>query len=163
MDNNFGFSEEDFNDPKKFMKKFKEMMRDMKSGLTDERRKELEEFMRTVKNMNIRIVDDNRTPKRGPREKRFGMFTDIMNVTDFMIVNGIEEFLRIPRRMTKSYDENIEEVYQHYVDVEQLEYTEVFIGNVNYLIEYFVESEEYEKCVYLQWLQEQYSNHLSNQ
>lgn len=162
MDNNFGFNEEDFKDPKKFMMKFREILKDMKSGLTEDRRKELSEFMKSVKHMNLQILDEKSIVNGKPRNRRFGSFEEAINVTKFMITNGIEEFLRIPKRMTRSYDKNIEEVYQHYVDVEQLEYTEVFISNVNYLIEYFVESEEYEKCVYLQWLQEQYSNHLSN-
>ena len=84
-----------------------------------------------------------------------------MNITEFMIKNGIQSFFSIPRRPGKTYHENIDAVYEHYVNVEQLEFHETFINNVNYLLEYYVEDEQYEKCVYLQWLREQYAEFIS--
>lgn len=156
MNKHFEFTEEDFNDPKKFMRKFRAMLKDMKEGLSEDRRKELDDFMKKTKGktemFEIRRMGGIRS---------FNLFEDAMNITEFMITNGIESFFSIPRRSGKSYDKNIDEVYEHYVNVEVLEFDETFISNVNYLLEYYVEDEQYEKCVYLQWLQEQYAEHIS--
>ena len=156
MNKHFEFTEEDFNDPKKFMRKFRAMLKDMKEGLSEDRRKELDDFMKKTKGktemFEIRRMGGIRS---------FNLFEDAMNITEFMITNGIESFFSIPRRPGKSYDKNIDEVYEHYVNVEVLEFDETFISNVNYLLEYYVEDEQYEKCVYLQWLQEQYAEHIS--
>ncbi len=43
MNKNFEFNEEDFNDPKKFMKKFRIMLKEIKEGLSEQRGKELDE------------------------------------------------------------------------------------------------------------------------
>ena len=156
MNKNFEFSDEDFNDPKKFMKKFRAMLKDMKEGLSDDRRKDLDDFMRKSK------FKTEMFEIRGSRGTRtFGLFEEVMNITEFMITNGIHSFFSIPRRPGKTYDENIDAVYEHYVNVEQLEFDETFISNVNYLLEYYVEDEQYEKCVYLQWLREQYAEYIS--
>ena len=156
MNKNFEFSEEDFNDPKKFMKKFRAMLKDMKEGLSDDRKKDLDNFMRKSK-FKTEMFEINST--RGSRT--FGLFEEVMNITEFMITNGIQNFFSIPRRPGKTYHENIDAVYEHYVNVEQLEFHETFINNVNYLLEYYVEDEQYEKCVYLQWLREQYAEFIS--
>ena len=155
MNKNFEFSEEDFNDPKKFMKKFRAMLKDMKEGLSEDRRKDLDNFMKKSRSktemFEVRDI-------RGSR--KFAFFEE-MNITEFMITNGIQSFFSIPRRSGKSYDEHIDAVYEHYVNVEQLEFDDTFISNVNYLLEYYVEDEQYEKCVYLQWLKGQYTEYIS--
>lgn len=156
MNKHFEFSDEDFNDPKKFMKKFRAMLKDMKEGLSDDRKKDLDNFMRKSK-FKTEMFEINST--RGSRT--FGLFEEAMNITEFMITNGIQNFFSIPRRPGKTYHENIDAVYEHYVNVEQLEFHETFINNVNYLLEYYVEDEQYEKCVYLQWLREQYAEFIS--
>ena len=156
MNKHFEFSDEDFNDPKKFMKKFRAMLKDMKEGLSDDRKKDLDNFMRKSK-FKTEMFEINGT--RGTRT--FGLFEEVMNITEFMIKNGIQSFFSIPRRPGKTYHENIDEVYEHYVNVEQLEFHETFINNVNYLLEYYFEDEQYEKCVYLQWLREQYAEFIS--
>ena len=158
MNKKFEFNEEDFNDPKKFMKKFRIMLKEIKEGLSEQRGKELDEYLKKTKGktemFEIRNVKNSRTSGR----RSFGMFEDVMNITEFMIINGIESFFSIPRRPGKSFDKNIDEVYEHYATSEQLEFTESFISNVKYLLEYYVEDEQYEKCVVLQWLQEQYDD-----
>lgn len=156
MNKNFEFSEEDFNDPKKFMKKFRAMLKDMKEGFSEDRKKDLDNFMRKSK-FKTDMFEIRST--RG--ERTFGFFEDSMNITEFMIKNGIQSFFSIPRRPGKTYYENIDAVYEHYVNVEQLKFDETFINNVNYLLEYYVEDEQYEKCVYLQWLGEQYNEYIS--
>ena len=156
MNKHFEFSDEDFNDPKKFMKKFRAMLKDMKEGLSEDRKKDLDNFMRKSK-FKTEMFEINGT--RGTRT--FGLFEEVMNITEFMITNGIQNFFSIPRRPGKTYHENIDAVYEHYVNVEQLEFHETFINNVNYLLEYYVEDEQYEKCVYLQWLREQYAEFIS--
>lgn len=156
MKKNFEFSEEDFNDPKKFMKKFRAMLKDMKEGLSEDRREDLNNFMRKSK-FNADMFEARNI--RGARS--FSFFEEI-NITEFMITNGIESFFSIPRRPGKSYDEHIDAVYEHYVNVEQLEFDKTLISNVNYLLEYYVEDEQYEKCVYLQWLKEQYREYISS-
>jgi hypothetical protein len=156
MNKHFEFSDEDFNDPKKFMKKFRDMLKDMKEGLSEDRKKDLDNFMRKSK-FKTEMFEINST--RGSRT--FGLFEEVMNITEFMITNGIQNFFSIPRRPGKTYHENIDAVYEHYVNVEQLEFHETFINNVNYLLEYYVEDEQYEKCVYLQWLREQYAEFIS--
>ena len=156
MNKHFEFSDEDFNDPKKFMKKFRAMLKDMKEGLSDDRKKDLDNFMRKSK-FKTEMFEINST--RGSRT--FGLFEEVMNITEFMITNGIQNFFSIPRRPGKTYHENIDAVYEHYVNVEQLEFHETFINNVNYLLEYYVEDEQYEKCVYLQWLRGQYTEYIS--
>jgi len=156
MNKHFEFSEEDFNDPKKFMKKFRAMLKDMREGLSDDRRKELDDFMK-----KSRVKTDMFELRNVRGARSFGLFEEVMNITEFMITNGIESFFSIPRRPGKTYDEHIDGVYEHYVNVEQLEFDETFISNVNYLLEYYVEDEQYEKCVYLQWLKEQYTEYIS--
>ena len=156
MNKNFEFSEEDFNDPKKFMKKFRAMLKDMKEGLSEDRRKDLDSFMR-----KSRFKTDMFEMRNVGGARSFGLFEEVMNITEFMITNGIQSFFSIPRRPGKTYHENIDAVYEHYVNVEQLEFDETFINNVNYLLEYYVEDEQYEKCVYLQWLREQYAEYIS--
>lgn len=156
MNKHFEFSDEDFNDPKKFMKKFRAMLKDMKEGLSEDRKKDLDNFMRKSK-FKTEMFEIHST--RGSRT--FGLFEEVMNITEFMITNGIQNFFSIPRRPGKTYHENIDAVYEHYVNVEQLEFHETFINNVNYLLEYYVEDEQYEKCVYLQWLREQYAEFTS--
>ena len=49
MNKNFEFSDEDFNDPKKFMKKFRAMLKDMKEGLSDDRKKDLDNLKKLIK------------------------------------------------------------------------------------------------------------------
>lgn len=148
MSRHFEFNEEDFNDAKKFMKKLRAMLKEMKDKLGDEGKIEYNDFMR-----------EKRDFKSGG-SKRFSLFEGAVKVTDFMITNGIENFFSITRKGGDGYEKNIDEVYEHYVNA-NLDFSETFINNVNYLLEYYVEDEQYEKCVYLQWLQEQYSEHMS--
>lgn len=156
MNKHFEFSDEDFNDPKKFMKKFRAMLKDMKEGLTEDRKKDLDNFMRKSK-FKTEMFEINNTRV----SRTFGLFEEVMNITEFMIINGIQNFFSIPRRPGKTYHDNIDSVYEHYVNVDQLEFNKTFINNVNYLLEYYVEDEQYEKCVYLQWLREQYTEFIS--
>ncbi len=150
------FNEEDFNDPKKFMKKFKQLLNEIKNGLSDDRQKELDNFMKAMKGKEEMFEVRRVRSGRG-----FNALENAINITDFMITNGIESFMSIPRRTNKAYDDNIDEVYDYYLNTEQFVFNETFINNVNYLIEYYVEDEQYEKCVYLQWLQEQYEEYIS--
>lgn len=159
MEKRFDFNEEDFNDPKKFIKKFKELLKEMKEGFSDERKKELDSFMKAMKGKED--LFEVRRIRRATDLSGVGLFDSVINITEFMITNGIESFMSIPRRTNKRYDDNIDEVYDHYLNSEQLEFSETFINNVNYLIDYYVEDEQYEKCVYLQWLQEQYAEHIA--
>ena len=159
MEKRFDFNDEDFNDPKKFIKKFKELLKEMKDGLSEGRKKELDSFMNAMKGKEDMF--EVRRVRRRVNLTDSGLFDQVMNITEFMITNGIESFMSIPRRTNKGYYENIDEVYDYYMNAEQFEFNEVFISNVNYLIDYYVEDEEYEKCVYLQWLQEQYAEYIS--
>jgi len=159
MEKRFDFNEEDFNDPKKFIKKFKELLKEMKEGFSEDRKKELDGFMKAMKGKED--LFEVRRIRRSTDLSGMGLFDSVINITEFMITNGIESFMSIPRRTNKRYDENIDEVYDYYLNSEQLEFNETFINNVNYLIDYYVEDEQYEKCVYLQWLQEQYAEHIS--
>lgn len=159
MEKRFDFNDEDFNDPKKFIKKFKELLKEMKEGLSEGRKKELDGFMKAMKGKEDMF--EVRRIRKQINLNDVGLFDQVMNITEFMITNGIESFMSIPRRTNKGYHENIDEVYDYYMNAEQFEFNEVFISNVNYLIDYYVEDEEYEKCVYLQWLQEQYAEYIS--
>lgn len=154
MNKQFEFNEEDFRDPKKFMRKVRAMLRNMREGLDEEKRKDLDDLTNNHKN-NIFEV------RSWGSIKSLNSLEEAMNISEFMIKNGIESFFSITRKRGGDYNKNIDDVYEHYVNVDPLEFDEVFINNVNYLLEYYVEDEQYEKCVYLQWLQEQYAEYIS--
>lgn len=145
-------NEEDMsNEMREFMKKLKEAMEQMKSdsGLKDDFFKMLEENRRggrpveSLKELrSLRVYGDDRIKSVEP---------NVMAI-EFIIINGINSFLFESRTQDKRNEKlNLlyKELYNYYTQSNQVGTNEYTLDNINFLLEYYSEIEEYENCIEL--------------
>jgi hypothetical protein len=151
-------NEEMSNEMKEFMKRLKEAMEQMKndSGLKDDFFKLLEENRRDGKSIkrgkrlpeslmelkSLRVYGDDRIKSIEPN----------LVAIEFIIINGINNFLfesNTQNKKNEKLDSLYGELYNYYVHSNQVGTNEYIIDNLDFLIEYYSEDEEYEKCIEL--------------
>ena len=148
MAEKFEFSEEELSDIGLFAKRFKELVKIINKNFAGDKKIELSNLMRSIRNQEKGMASiEGQNRARPVKEIR------TLSPLPYMIQNGVELFIELNDKF-KLQDINlkIDELYQYYVDTTDLEITPKLFSNLNYLIEYYEDKEEFEKCITLQKL-----------
>lgn len=148
MAEKFEFSEEELSDIGLFAKRFKELVKIINKNFAGDKKIELSNLMRSIRNQE----KESSLGERQTRPRNDGSIKTLSPLP-YMIINGVELFIELNDKF-KLQDINlrIDELYQYYVDTTDLEITPRLFSNLDYLINYYEDKEEFEKCVTLQKL-----------
>jgi hypothetical protein len=148
MAEKFEFSEEELTDIGLFAKRFKELVKIINKNFPGDKKMELSNLMRSIRNQEKGMASSE-----GQNRPKTVREIKTLSPLPYMIINGVELFIELNDKF-KLQDINlrIDELYQYYVDTTDLEITPKLFSNLDYLIGYYEDKEEFEKCVTLQKL-----------